>query len=103
VIQGGKKGKNMRSDLVFVATGRVRNRFLLCHSVRVSSRKFHKNGIAIQETINKVFGLVTEQVYRDASIATRAEWESSFSLRNEANRSRTFYNVAYEDEVEKAS
>jgi hypothetical protein len=95
----------MRSDLVFIATGRVRNRFLLCHLVRVSSRKFHKNGVAIQETINKVFGLVSEQVYRDASVATKAEWESSFSSRSASALGRNFYASTYDDEgdIEKAS
>jgi len=51
----------MRSDLVFLANRHVQNRFLLCHWVRVASRRFHKTGDPIQETISKVLGLVTLQ------------------------------------------
>jgi|1185.fasta_scaffold97761_2 hypothetical protein len=69
----------MRSDLVFVAAGRITNRFLLCHLVRLSSRKFHKTGVPMQHTINKVFGVVNEQVYRDTGVHTKTEWESLFS------------------------
>jgi hypothetical protein len=68
----------MRSDLVFVAAGRIKNRFLLCHLVRLSSRRFHKAGVPIQDTINKVFGLVNEQVYRDTDVHTKTAWESLF-------------------------
>ena len=68
----------MRSDLVFAATGRIKNRFLLCHLVRLSSRRFHKSGVPIQDTINKVFGLVNEQVYRDTDLDTKTAWEALF-------------------------
>lgn len=51
----------MRSDLVFLASRHVQNRFLLCHWVRVASRRFHKTGDPIQDTISKVLGLVTLQ------------------------------------------
>ncbi len=47
----------MRSDLVFLAEQYVPNRFLLCHWVRVASRRFHKNGEPIQETISKVLAM----------------------------------------------
>jgi hypothetical protein len=50
----------MRSDLVFTAADRVNNPFLLCHLVRISSRRFHKAGDAISDTINRVLGAVTE-------------------------------------------
>lgn len=95
----------MRSDLVFIATGHVKNRFLLCHLVRVSSRRFHQNGVAMQETINKVFGLVSEQVYRNASVDTKAAWESSFSSRTAGAGTPTFQSAEYENQsdVEKAS
>ena len=51
----------MRSDLVFNAMDRVKNPFLLCHLVRISSRRFHKNGESMQHTINKILNVVTEQ------------------------------------------
>jgi hypothetical protein len=50
----------MRSDLVFTAMDRVKNPFLLCHLVRISSRRFHKNGESMQHTINKILDAVTE-------------------------------------------
>jgi hypothetical protein len=43
----------VRSDLVFMARDRVSNPFLLCHLVRLSTRSFHRNNVAVQETINK--------------------------------------------------
>jgi hypothetical protein len=51
----------MRSDLVFTASNRVKNPFLLCHLVRISSRRFHKSGDSMQHTINKILNAVTEQ------------------------------------------
>lgn len=48
----------MRSDLVFLAGRHVTNRFLLCHWIRVASRRFHKNGEPIQATISKVLAMV---------------------------------------------
>ena len=68
----------MRSDLVFVASGRVESRFLLCHLVRLASRRFHKAGAPIQETINKVLGLVSEQAHGTATVDNKADWERSF-------------------------
>jgi hypothetical protein len=50
----------MRSDLVFTASNRVKNPFLLCHLVRISSRRFHKSGESMQHTINKILDVVTE-------------------------------------------
>ena len=71
----------MRSDLVFSATGRIENRFRLCHLVRISSRKFHRNGVPFQKTINKVLGLVTESITLGTDSTTQAAWESSFGSR----------------------
>lgn len=51
----------MRSDLVFIARDRIKNPFLLCHLVRISSRRFHKSGDSMQHTINKILDTVTEQ------------------------------------------
>jgi hypothetical protein len=69
----------MRSDLVFAASGHVKNRYLLCHLVRNSSRKFHKPGVPMQKTISKVFGLVTDQAFSTMSVETKKAWQSSFS------------------------
>ena len=69
----------MRSDLVFIASEHVNNRFLLCHVVRVASRRFHKAGASIQETVNKVLTLVSEQAYNGATVDNKAEWEALFS------------------------
>lgn len=51
----------MRSDLVFTASSRVSNRFLLCHFVRLATKAFHKNGVAVHETINRVLITVGQQ------------------------------------------
>ena len=51
----------MRSDLVFTANSRVSNRFLLCHFVRLATKAFHKNGVAVHETINRVLTTMGEQ------------------------------------------
>jgi hypothetical protein len=69
----------MLSDLIFIANDRVKNRFLLCHLVRISSRRFHQKGVPMQETINKVFGLVSDQGYRAGTLDLKGEWESSFT------------------------
>jgi len=58
----------MRSDLVYSAAGRVPNPFLLCHLVRISSRRCHQKGGSIQETINRALTMVeeTDSVSKDA-------------------------------------
>lgn len=53
----------MRSALVFTATSRVSNPFLLCHFVRLATRAFHKDGVAVPETINKVLLAMGEQTH----------------------------------------
>lgn len=50
----------MRSDLVYSAAGRVPNPFLLCHLVRISSRRCHQKGGSIQETINRALSMVLQ-------------------------------------------
>ncbi|MEO6119504.1 MAG: DNA-directed RNA polymerase subunit omega [Terriglobales bacterium] len=87
----------MRSELVFQAGRHMQNRFLLCHWVRVASRRFHKSGEPIQETISKVLALVTEQQLSDlvehpggselevvSSVPRRAATRSSSPLVSEA-------------------
>ena len=51
----------MRSNLVFTARSRVSNPFLLCHFVRLATKAFHKNGVAVPETINKILTAVGKQ------------------------------------------
>ena len=53
----------MRSALVFTANSRVSNPFLLCHFVRLATKAFHKNGVAVPETINKVLVAMGEQTH----------------------------------------
>ena len=53
----------MRSTLVFTANSRVSNPFLLCHFVRLATKAFHKNGVAVPETINKVLIAMGEQTH----------------------------------------
>lgn len=48
----------MRSDLVYSAADRVPNPYMLCHLVRISSRRCHKPGGSIQDTINRALGMV---------------------------------------------
>jgi hypothetical protein len=73
---------DMRSELVFVANGNVDNRFMLCHLVRVASRRFHRTGDSIQSTINRVLSLVTEQTGNGAvpdKNDHKALWEACFA------------------------
>jgi len=51
----------LRSDLVFTASSRVSNRFLLCHFVRLATKAFHKDGVAVHETINRVLTTMGQQ------------------------------------------
>jgi len=53
----------VRSALVFTANSRVSNPFLLCHFVRLATKAFHKNGVAVPETINKVLIAMGEQTH----------------------------------------
>jgi hypothetical protein len=64
----------MRSELVFVAMDRVKNPFLLCHLVRISSRRFHKSGASMQNTINGVLERVqiADSVPADVLLKERA-------------------------------
>jgi hypothetical protein len=50
----------MRSDLIFNARDRVPNLFLLCHLVRISSRRIHRDGEGMPATINKILRIVHE-------------------------------------------
>jgi hypothetical protein len=50
----------VRSELVFTAADRIPNPFLLCHLVRISSRRCHEKGGSIQETINRALRTVLE-------------------------------------------
>jgi hypothetical protein len=45
----------MRSELVFGATAKVSNRFLLTKLAAKATRKFHKPNTRIQDTTNDVF------------------------------------------------
>jgi hypothetical protein len=51
----------LRSNLVFKARVRVSNPFLLCHLIRLSTRSFHRNGVAVPDTINRVLTTLAEQ------------------------------------------
>jgi hypothetical protein len=47
-------GGPMRSDLVFGASKQVSNCFFLARALAVATRKFHKPGTRVQDTINEV-------------------------------------------------
>lgn len=46
----------MRSELVFVANGKISNRFMLCRLASESARRLHKPTVSIQDNLNDVFG-----------------------------------------------
>jgi hypothetical protein len=50
----------MRSELIFNARDRVRNPYLLCQLVRISSRRVHRSGEGMPETINRILRLVRD-------------------------------------------
>ncbi|MFL6300135.1 MAG: hypothetical protein ACJ71N_05970 [Terriglobales bacterium] len=51
----------MRSGLVFAASLKIPNRFLLCKVVCRSSQKLHRSGTSMCTTINNSFQMVEAQ------------------------------------------
>jgi hypothetical protein len=51
----------MRSGLVFTASRKIPNRFLLCKVVCRSSQKLHRSGASMPNTINTSFEMVEPQ------------------------------------------
>ena len=51
----------MRSGLVFTASKKIPNRFLLCKVVCQSSQKLHRSGSSMTNTINASFEMVEPQ------------------------------------------
>jgi hypothetical protein len=51
----------MRSGLVFAASLKIPNRFLLCKVVCRSSQKLHRSGASMCTTINNSFQMVEAQ------------------------------------------
>ena len=45
----------MRSDLVFTASQKIPNRFMLCRLASESARRLHKTTTSIQDSLNEVF------------------------------------------------
>jgi hypothetical protein len=56
----------MRSGLVFAASLKIPNRFLLCKVVCRSSQKLHRSGTSMCTTINNSFQMVESQPAPDA-------------------------------------
>jgi hypothetical protein len=56
----------MRSGLVFAASLKIPNRFLLCKVVCRSSQKLHRSGASMCTTINNSFQMVEAQPAPDA-------------------------------------
>ena len=52
---------SMRSGLVFAASQKIPNRFLLCKVVCRSSQKLHRTGASMTNTINDSFQMVEPQ------------------------------------------
>jgi hypothetical protein len=52
---------SMRSGLVFAASLKIPNRFLLCKVVCRSSQKLHRSGASMCTTINNSFQMVEPQ------------------------------------------
>jgi hypothetical protein len=50
----------MRSKLVSLANGNVRNRFLLCHLASKATRKLHYNSAPVHESINDVLSRLAD-------------------------------------------
>jgi hypothetical protein len=51
----------MRSGLVFTASVKVPNRFLLCRIVAASINRLHRTGASVPQTINDSLSAVDEQ------------------------------------------
>jgi hypothetical protein len=65
----------MRSDLVFGATNRIPNRFLLVRALAKAARGLHKPGTRIQDTTNDVLVRFTEanQIAPHDAVSVAAE------------------------------
>ena len=50
----------MRSELIFSASVRVPNRFLLCRMVSLSTGRLHRTGECMSVSINKCLGLAQQ-------------------------------------------
>jgi len=42
----------MRSGLIFAASSRFSNRYLLCRMLAAAARKMHRDGVSISQSIN---------------------------------------------------
>lgn len=51
----------MRSDLVFHASERIPNRFLLCRVLAAAARKMHRDGVSTSQCINSSLTTMNQQ------------------------------------------
>ena len=58
----------MRSELVYLAGLKIRNRFLLSATVMRAVRKLHINSLRTEDTVNRVFAEVAEGRYADGRL-----------------------------------
>lgn len=51
----------MRSGLVFNASERIPNRFLLCRVLAAAARKMHRDGVSTSQCINSSLATLSQQ------------------------------------------
>ena len=67
----------MRSELIFSASVRVPNRFLLCRMVSLSTGRLHRTGECMSVSINKGLGLAQQPTGPDDARFIRVGRNSS--------------------------
>lgn len=67
----------MRSGLVFTASDRIPNRFLLCRVLAASARKMHRDGVSTSQCINNSLTTLGEHASEQPEDATQAAQEES--------------------------
>lgn len=80
----------MRSVLVFNASSRVTNRFLLCRMLAASARKMHRDGVSTSQCINsslRALQQAQKEPAETSSLATAGHAEESVAEQASATAS----------------
>jgi hypothetical protein len=72
----------MRSGLIFAASSRFSNRYLLCRMLAASARKMHREGVSTSQSINESLQALHDAENREqgAQAGQTAEPESAATV-----------------------
>lgn len=63
----------MRSGLIFKASARITNRYLLCRMLSASARKMHRDGVSTSQCINNSLLALQEPTMPEAKPVSEAK------------------------------